>query len=131
MNPDTKEFLTLLFVMAVLDYLWLGVIRKKYIAHKITEINGQPIDHPWMSFVIAYFLMATGLYHFVMKRRRMKSTRELVLDAAFFGLVVYGVFDMSMMNLVGKWTAMDSFQDIAWGAFMFAFTVFLTVQITG
>ncbi len=131
MEPETKEFLTLFAIMAVLDYMWLGVVRKSYIRKKIMAINGGAIEHPWMSFVIAYFLMATGLYHFVMKRRRLKTKNELVLDAAFFGLVVYGVFDMSMMNLVGEWNAIDAMQDMAWGAFMFALTVAVTVSITG
>ncbi len=132
METETKEFLVLLLVMGVLDYIYLGIVRKKYVARKIAEMNSKSeIAHPPLTFVIAYMLMATGLYHFVMKRRRMKTTAELVANAAYFGLVVYGVFDMSMMNLVEKWTAVDAIQDIAWGASMFALSVYITILITG
>ncbi len=132
MEPDTKEFVAILAIMGVLDFLYLGVLRKDYIARKIAEMNGKPnIHHPILSFLIAYGLMAMGLYYFVMKRRRLRTTGEVVAEAAFLGMLVYGVFDMSMLNLVEKWTVMDAVQDMAWGTFMFALTAYLTILITG
>jgi uncharacterized membrane protein len=118
-----KDFAAVLLTMLVMDGLWLGVIQKDYVSRKIREINGsQPLAHPAWTFALAYLLMASALYLFCVKDRRP------LWQAAFLGLTVYGVFDLTMHNLVARWGLSDVFMDMAWGVTVFTVSAWVGLQ---
>ena len=47
-------------------------------------------------------------------------------DAFLFGLIIYGVYDMTNMALFKKWSLILSILDIFWGGILFSLTIYLS-----
>jgi len=130
-TKNLKTFATILISMLVLDGIWLGVIRKTYFTNVIDRMNPTTelktnLKHPIWSFIIVYLLMSFALYYFVINNAS-KSKLKTILEAILLGATIYGVFDMTLLNLSGGWGIKDAFMDIAWGTFVFGIVTIITL----
>ena len=67
---------------------------------------------------MVYLLLAVGIVVFVLPRVEHASLLSAFLWGAAFGLVVYGVYDLTNYATISKWPVLVTLADIGWGAFI-------------
>jgi len=127
-----KTWILVLVSMLLLDYLWLGLIQKKYLNEIIERINPtdklkKDLTHPLWTFVVVYLLMSLALTYFVLNDKD-KSSSMMYVETILLALTIYATFDFSMMNLSGGWTLYDAMKDISWGLTLFTLSTFIVIQ---
>jgi uncharacterized membrane protein len=121
---DTMAFLKLyglvLAIFLVLDLVWLGVIMKDFYSREMGELarrNGAALAPRWAAAVPVYLLIPLGIVVFV---------RPLIVDGApiwhafgwgaLYGLILYGVYDLTNLAVIEKWTVRMTVADMIWGS---------------
>lgn len=100
----------------VLDGLWLGVVMKDfYLRHlapigRITDGGFAPI---WAAAVPVYVLLGVGVALLAVPRATSLGTAAAF--GALFGLIVYGVYDLTNYSTLAQWPAVVTLADIVWG----------------
>ena len=110
-------FLLSLVSFAVLDALWLGVLMKgfyrQHLGHLARMADGG-LAPVWPVAALVYPALAIGLTVFVLGRA--KSPIEALWLGALFGLVTYGVYDLTNHATLRDWPAVLTVVDMTWGA---------------
>ena len=100
-----------LVAFCALDFLWLGVVAKGFYQ---AEIGPLMLPRPnFAAAAVLYALFAGGLLWFAVVPAASLPTAAL--SGAFLGLVVYGVYDLTNLAILGGWTLRVALADIAWG----------------
>ena len=112
------KFLLILPPFLVMDLVWLGVVMKNFYAHELGDLaRRQGWRWPRAGApLFVYVLIPAGLVLFV--RPRQLSPRQPLHRLAggrLFGLVLYGVYDLTNLAVLEKWTLRMTLADIAWG----------------
>jgi uncharacterized membrane protein len=102
-----------------LDLLWLGKMGAILYRPALGELladNFRPA--PAIAF---YLLYAFGVVFFVVAPAlESKSWAEAAFKGALFGLVGYGVYDLTNQATLKNWPVAVTLADMAWGAFLTA-----------
>jgi uncharacterized membrane protein len=109
-SPIVKIFILFLIFISI-DFIYLGIVRKDFIADFFNYTNGSPLKLKWIPAILSWILLAWGLYYFVVSRAGWT-----LQDAALLGLLVYGVYDMTNLATLKTWTLNFAVQDMIWGA---------------
>ena len=118
-------FLMALVIVGLLDALWLGVVMSALYRSQlslIARMSGNRLAPLWTPALIVYVLLAFGIVVFVLPRTPDEAS---VGRGALFGLVVYGVYDLSNLTTMKRWPVLLTAVDIAWGAIASAATTWL------
>lgn len=117
--PTLKTIGLLIPFMLALDYLWIGVLMKGFYLRELGEItrrNGDTLTPRWGAAILVYLLIPAGLLLFV--RPLIVSQPSVVnafLRGALFGAVLYGVYDLTNLAILEKWSLRVTIVDIIWG----------------
>lgn len=114
------NFVVLFAILVALDVLYLGVIQHKFIGRFFAAVNGHDLKLKLIPGVLSWALLAFGLYYFVLSRPDWTWK-----DAALFGLVVYGVYDLTNLATISKWTLKFTVADMVWGAVLMTMVAFI------
>jgi uncharacterized membrane protein len=122
MRHFVKVYLLLLPIFLALDYLWLGVFMAGFYNRELGALarrSGESVSVvPWAAAVV-YLLIPLGIVLFALPR---VSASNLVASAlgwgCLYGLVLYGVYDMTNYSVVGAWSLRLSVADIFWGGLL-------------
>ncbi|HLP80045.1 MAG TPA: DUF2177 family protein [Acidobacteriota bacterium] len=99
----------------VLDFVFLGILAKSFYIEKLSLVgriaNGSFVPVVWAA-VIVYLLLAAGATWIAV------ATKQPILISAFFGLIVYGVYEFTNYSLLKNWPLSVVFVDLAWGIFV-------------
>ncbi len=114
-----KVYGAVLPVFLAIDFLWLGVIMSKFYKDELGVLarisNGGLTPVVWAAGIV-YFLIPLGIVLFALPR---VSAENMVSSALFwgfmYGIVLYGVYDMTNYSLINKWPLRMSIVDILWG----------------
>ena len=114
-----KVYGAVLPVFLAIDFLWLGVIMSKFYKDELGILarisNGALTPVVWAAGIV-YVLIPLGIILFALPR---VSQDNMVFSALFwgfiYGIVLYGVYDMTNYSLVSKWSLRMSIVDILWG----------------
>jgi uncharacterized membrane protein len=106
-------------IFLAIDFLWLGVIMSKFYKDELGVLarisNGALTPVVWAAGIV-YVLIPLGIVLFALPR---VSQEHLVTSSLFwgfvYGIVLYGVYDMTNYSLVSKWSLRMSVVDILWG----------------
>ena len=92
-------------------------------------INGGPMNvgnRMYISTIVTYLLLALGLYMFVIKPYNMKNPNkqynnfsdytDVIINAILFGLVVFGIYDMTNLATINIYDTNVAILDTVWGA---------------
>jgi len=108
-----------LFVFLVLDYLWLGRIAAGFYKEQLGTLarwSGDALTPDIPSAVVVYLLIPLGIVLFALPH---VSDEQLVGSALLwgfvYGIVLYGVYDMTNYSVLAKWPIKLAFVDILWG----------------
>lgn len=112
-------------ILIVFDLIWLGFVSKKYY---MQELKGLLRESPnIVAGVAVYFVMALGLAHFVvLPSLKLVVFNNVFMSGAFFGFVMYGVYDLTNLTLLRKWPISITIIDIIWGSFLCGVSSYLS-----
>lgn len=114
-----KVYGAILPVFLAIDFLWLGIIMSKFYKDELGVLarlsNGALTPVVWAAGIV-YVLIPLGIVLFALPR---VSPEHMVSSSLFwgfvYGIVLYGVYDMTNYSLVSKWSLRMSIVDMLWG----------------
>ena len=112
-------FLVVVPAFLLLDFLWLGVLMKNFYSAELGDLarrSGDSMSPRWGAAILVYVLIPAGLVAFA--RPAMGADASIwraVAWGAAYGLVVYGVYDLTNLAVLEKWTVRMTVIDLAWG----------------
>lgn len=118
-------FLIALVSFGVLDGLWLGVLMGGFYKAQlslIARMSGDKLAPLWGPALFVYVLLAFGIVVFVVPRN---YTDASIARGALFGVIVYGVYDLTNLATLRGWPVALTMIDIAWGAAASALTTWM------
>ena len=107
-------------LILVLDLAWLGMVMKDFYTREIGDLmrkSGTGLAPRWGAALGVYICIPLGLLLFVRPLLGESATHWQALGwGAAFGLVMYGVYDLTNLAVLDKWTLRVTIADMAWGA---------------
>lgn len=116
--PSMIQFGAGFLAFAVLDSLWLGLLMTDFYVSRllpIARVTGGRFAPLWPAAAVVYVLLSVGIAVFVVPRA--ETIWQAAVFGLAFGLVVYGVYDLTNYSTIERWTAALMLTDIAWGGF--------------
>jgi uncharacterized membrane protein len=112
-------YIAALITIAVLDFLWLGVVAKSWYQSGIGHLMA---DKPnFIAAAFFYLLYPVGVVFFAaLPALEGGQFAKAALFGALFGFFVYGTYDMTNMATLKDWPLGLALADIAWGTFVSA-----------
>ncbi len=112
------EFVLTAIILIAIDAVYLKLIAPFYNI-QVKKIQGNEINFRMYSAFIVYIILITGLYYFVIGPNRTAK------EGAFFGLVVYGVFDFTNHAILDNYSLPLAIMDTIWGSILCGSTTYL------
>jgi uncharacterized membrane protein len=117
-----KTYLLLLPILFLIDYLWLGRLMGPFYLRELGPLartDGNAFVPVIWAAVVVYLLIPLGIVVFVLP---LLPAQGFVLPALgyglLYGLVLYGVFDMTNYSLLVNYSLKMAVVDICWGGFL-------------
>ena len=115
-----------LVVLIALDIIWIGVIAssfyKKQTGHLLNITDDKMVVNVPAGIAV-WAVIVTGIYLFVMPRAADSGSLLAHLAwGALFGVITYGIYDLTNYALLKDWPLMVTVVDIAWGGVVCALT---------
>lgn len=114
-----KLFAIMLPIFLLIDLLWLGVVMKGFYSQELGELarrQAMALAPRWGAAILVYLLIPGGLVLFVRPLLGVNATAWQAIGwGALYGLVLYGVYDLTNLAVLEKWTLRMTLADIAWG----------------
>lgn len=115
-----KLYIVAVFLLLVIDVLWLQLFMKKEYETQVFKIQNSPMKPRMVFAVLAYILLCVGLVMFVLPNIDEKNIMCTSLKYGFlFGIVLYGVYDFTIAAVLEKWDIRLAIIDVLWGGFLF------------
>ena len=119
---ELKVYLCLVPIFFLIDYLWLGNLMSRFYLNELgpmaREKDGAFAPVIWAA-VLVYVLIPLGIVLFVLPGLPAENFIFAALGKGFlFGIVLYGVYDMTNYSLLNNWSPKLAAVDIAWGGFI-------------
>ena len=116
---NLKLFLALVPVVLALDVVWLGLVMGGYYSEAIGSLarrEGTKLAPNLPAAALVYVLIPAGLLAFVRPRLgEGAGTGSAFGWGAAFGLVLYGVYELTNYSVLAGWPLRLVFVDTAWG----------------
>lgn len=116
-----KDFLLTAAIFLGIDFLWLKIIAKNFYDK---NLGGFERTVNWPAIVFVYLLIPLGIVLFVLPKTDGK-TKLAPLWGAIYGLIVYGVYDLTNLATLKNWSLTMVFTDMLWGMFICGFTSYI------
>lgn len=113
-----KLLLVVVPVFLALDFAWLGGAMRGFYSQELGDLARRQEDAlapRWGAALLVYLLIPGGLVLFVRPLLAGASPLSAWGWGAAFGLVVYGVYDLTNLAVLDKWTLRMTLADVAWG----------------
>ena len=106
----------------LLDYIWLAKLMQGFYLTQLgpyARVRGATIIPVYWAAAIVYLLLPLGIVLFALPRVDPEHLAASSLAwGALFGLIVYGVYDMTNMSTLENWQVRMVWVDICWGCFL-------------
>jgi len=114
-----KLYIISLFIFIVVDLIWIAGIMKNFYRLQLGPLSrttGGSMSPNIPASILVWMLIVLGLILFVLPRiPRTGPGIEGVLWGGLFGLVVYGVYDLTNYALLKDWRLSMTIVDMLWG----------------
>jgi uncharacterized membrane protein len=127
-----KVFVSTYIIGLVIDFIWIGVIAsgfyKSQLAGMIRATKDFAAGH-WVAAALVYVAIVGGIMVFVLPRAG--SLGQAALYGAIFGVVAYGIYELTNYSLLLNWPTTVVFVDILWGIALCTITSMVAYWISG
>lgn len=109
--------ISIIICTIVLDIVWLGFIAKNLYSQEIGLLvrkTGEQMSPNWIAASLVYLAIALGIIYFVLPKAE-GNVINAILWGAFFGALVYAIYDCTNMAVLANWTWKITIADIIWG----------------
>ena len=117
-NSFLKLFGASLLFFAALDMLWIGLLARQHYLSNIGSLmryaNGS-YNVVWWAGLLVWALIVLGSIIFVLPLTQGQSLGTALFYGGLFGLVLYGVYDLTNYSLLKDWPLSTTVLDIVWG----------------
>jgi uncharacterized membrane protein len=116
----------------VLDFLWLGLLMNGFYKAQLGTMarrSGENFAPLWTPAILLYVLVVVAIAVFVVPKAN-GGLWHAALYGAFFGLVAFGVYDLTNYATLDGWPLALTVVDMAWGAVVCA-TVTVAMTAAG
>ncbi len=120
-----RNLIITLVVFLGIDFIWLGLIAKNFYDQELSHLK-RTLNLP-VAF-LDYFLIVVGLIVFVLPKAAGNPHQALIWGA-LFGLIAYGVYDLTNLATLADWTIKMTIVDMFWGATVCGLVSFLVTLI--
>ena len=114
----------------VMDTIWLGVVMPGVYQQQLGFLMNKGTDVNWLAALVVWALIVFGALVFALPQSG-DTVLSGVLWGALYGLVLYGVYDLTNLALVKSWPLLITAVDIAWGMFVNGLLVGFLVWLKG
>ncbi|MGE0450978.1 MAG: DUF2177 family protein [Vicinamibacterales bacterium] len=100
----------------LVDGIWLGLVMRGFYRRQLAPIArmaGDGMAPLWWAALPVYVLLGVGIGIFVVPRADSPASAAWL--GGVFGLVVYGVYDLTNYSTLAHWPAAVTLADILWG----------------
>ena len=129
-----KIYLLCLPFTLVLDYIWLAKLMQGFYIRELgsyARVRGTTIIPVYWAAAIVYLLLPLGIVLFALPRvDQANLVVSSLLWGGLFGLVVYGVYDMTNMSTLERWPVRMVWIDISWGCFLCGVTTLFAALVS-
>jgi uncharacterized membrane protein len=133
MGHNLKIYLLLLPVFFFIDYLFLGKIMVGFYKQELGPLArraGEDLSPLlWAAFLV-YLLIPLGIVLFALPR---VSPANLPGSSLFwgclFGVVLYGIYDLTNLSMLAGWPLKLSLLDMLWGGILCAISTTLAAYL--
>ncbi len=130
-----KIYLLCLPFTLLLDYLWLAKLMQGFYIKELgpyARVRGTAILPVYWAAAIVYLLLPLGIVLFALPRvDPANPVASSLLWGGLFGLVIYGVYDMTNMATLERWPVRMVWIDICWGCFLCGVTTLFAALASG
>lgn len=113
-----KLFVVSLPIFIILDVVWLGILMqdtyKQYLA-PFVRLHNDKIQVDYFAGFAVWALIVVGAIIFVLPRTAGYGMIATFGFGALYGLVLYGVYDLTNFAIIKDWPLTITLVDIAWG----------------
>jgi uncharacterized membrane protein len=133
MGHTIKLYLLVLIIFLAIDLTWLGVLMAKFYKTELGPLarrSGEAMAPVWWAAFLVYILIPLGIMLFVVPRVSPENLAASALGWGFlYGVILYGVYDLTNYSLIDRWPWRMTLVDIAWGGFICAVTSYIAVLL--
>jgi uncharacterized membrane protein len=94
----------------------------------VAKRSGDSLAPNWPPAILVYILLVGGIVFFVWPRAKEELLKGFLFGAVF-GLVVYGVYDLTNYATLANWSVEMTIVDMLWGVIIGGVTGSITVFI--
>jgi uncharacterized membrane protein len=128
-----KLYVLVLLVFLAIDLTWLGVLMAKFYKMELGPLarrSGEAMAPVWWAAFLVYVLIPLGVVVFVLPRVSPAAPAAAALGwGCLFGIILYGVYDLTNYSLIDRWPWRMTLVDMAWGGFICAVTSYTAVLL--
>ena len=121
-----KNYLITLPIFLGIDFVWLVIIARKFydqhLGAFVRTLN-------WSAAIIVYLIIPLGIALFVLPKAQ-GDKNAAILWGAIYGLIVYGVYDLTNLATLKNWSVTMVIVDILWGMFICSITSLIVAKLT-
>jgi uncharacterized membrane protein len=133
MGHNIKLYLLVLVIFLAIDLTWLGVLMAKFYKTELGPLarrSGEAMAPVWWAAFLVYILIPLGIMLFVVPRVSPENLAASALGWGFlYGVILYGVYDLTNYSLIDRWPWRMTLVDMAWGGFICAVTSYVAVVL--
>lgn len=110
-------FITLLIWISFLDFVWFSLMKNFYISNLLNIIrieNGNFVPNIF-SAIVAWCLLIIGHLIFIYPLIEKNNYLLSITFASTYGLIVYGIYNLTNHAILKKWPILIIIIDILWG----------------
>lgn len=115
-----KAMLVVLPVFLAADAVWIGYLMKSFYDTELGDLarrSGGDLSPRWAAAIVVYILIPSGIVLFVRPLLGSDSSWWHALGwGAAYGLIVYGVYDLTNRAVLDQWSLRMTIVDIIWGS---------------
>ena len=130
-----KIYLLCLPFTLLLDYIWLAKLMQGFYINELgpyARVRGTTIIPVYWAAGLVYLLLPLGIVLFALPRVDPANlAASSLLWGGLFGLIVYGVYDMTNMSTLENWPVRMVWVDICWGCFLCGVTTLFAALASG
>jgi uncharacterized membrane protein len=123
MGETLKVFVAGLVTFVAVDVLWIGVVANGFYKRELGPLArraGDDFDPRWAPAALLYLLVVVGLLVFVLPRARAGGVADAALWGGLFGIVLYGVYDLTNYATLNGFSLRMTVVDLLWGGVLCA-----------
>ena len=118
-----KTFFIALLFFFIIDVFWIYFVATPMYKQEVASLMELKIP-PALIFYVIFLL---GLIFFVINPNKYNSLFNVFLIGAFFGLVTYGTYDLTVYASMNIFSLKLVIADILWGMFLSGSVATLTI----